>query len=148
MDVLLYKRGMAWKSAWPPRGRGGLVAAGAMALILALTLAMAAPAHAAGTVTCSYTFVAWPGGFSANVSIANNGPAISGWTVRWTFGSPTTNIQAWSAIMSERNALEVSATNMSWNGVIPTGTVTSFGWSARAVSTAAPANLTINGIAC
>jgi hypothetical protein len=143
-DGLLYKRGMSWRSAWPGRIRARLVVMGAAALLMA----MVTPAHAAATVTCTYTFVTWPGGFSANVSIANNGPAINGWTVRWTFASPTTNIQAWSAIISERDAVQVSATNMSWNGLIPTGKVLSFGWSAAAITTAAPTDVTINGAAC
>jgi Cellulose binding domain len=37
---------------------------------------------------------------------------------------------------------------MSWNGLIPTGQVISFGWTAGARSTAAPTDLTINGTAC
>ncbi len=115
---------------------------------MVLVAAMAGPASAAPAVTCSYSFSAWNGGFTANVDIANNGPTINGWTMRWTFGSPTTNIQAWSSIISENSAFEVVATNMSYNGVIPAGTVRSFGWTATAASTTAPASLTINGTAC
>ncbi|NUR57735.1 MAG: hypothetical protein HOV87_03390 [Catenulispora sp.] len=119
-----------------------------VATVLAST-AVIAPARAASNVSCTYRLLAaWPGGFSADVSIANGGPTIDGWTVRWTFADATTVIQTWNSDLSELDARVVTATNRAWNRFIPTGTVTSFGWTAQAVSTAVPTDLSVNGLRC
>jgi len=110
---------------------------------------MAGPAVAQTPVTCTYTVSStWNGGFVANVDITNNGPAISGWTLRWTFTTPTADIQGWAAVITEQPGNQATATNMSWNGSIVTGETTAFGWSASAISTSVPADLTINGEPC
>ena len=111
--------------------------------------AMIAPARAASDVSCTYRLLAvWPGGFSADVSIANNGPAIDGWTVRWTFADATTVVQTWNSELSELDSRAVIATNRAWNRLIPTGTVTSFGWTALAAATAVPTDISVNGVGC
>lgn len=108
-----------------------------------------ASAAAASPVTCTYTVTAWSGGFTANVQIADNGPtAINGWTVRWTFAVPTTVVSGWSATITDTDGHDVVATNVSYNGVIGSGQSMSFGWSAEAVSTDVPTDLTINGVPC
>jgi cellulase/cellobiase CelA1 len=112
-------------------------------------VAVVRPAAADTPVICTYTVISsWNGGFSASVDITNNGPAINGWTLRWTFTTPTSNVHGWSAVITEQAANRVTATNMSWNGTIAAGQKASFGWSAAAVSTGVPANLTINGSPC
>lgn len=136
---------MTGVSARLMRGRGWSVV---VATVLAST-ALAAPARAASNVSCTYRLLAaWSGGFSAEVSIANNGPAIDGWTVRWTFADATTVTQTWNSDLSEPDSRAVAAANRAWNRVIPTGTVTSFGWTALAVSTAVPTDLSVNGAGC
>jgi len=116
---------------------------------LAGTVGIAVPAEAGESpISCTYTVNAsWPGGFFANLAIANAGPAVNGWTVRWTFADPTTDINGWSArITLQDNA--VTATNMSWNGTIGTGQVVTFGWSATAAKTTVPTDITVNGTPC
>ena len=136
---------MTGVSARVVRGRGWSVV---VATVLASTV-MVAPARAASNVSCTYRLLAvWSGGFSADVSIANSGPTIDGWTVRWTFADATTVIQNWNSDLSEPDSRAVTATNRAWNRVIPTGTVTSFGWTAQAVSTAVPTDLSVNGVGC
>lgn len=132
----MYKAAMTWK--W-------LTAAAALA-----PLAVACPAAAdTAAVTCTYTVSSsWSGGFVANVDITNNGPAISGWTLRWTFTTPTANIQGWSAVITEQAGNLATATNMPWNGTIATGQTTAFGWSATSISAGVPTDLTINGQSC
>ena len=126
-------------------GRGwSVVAAAALA-----STAVSAPARAASDVTCTYSlFAVWSGGFTADVSIANNGPPINGWTVRWTFADSTTVVESWNSFLSERDSRAAVATNRPWNGVIPTGTVTSFGWTAKATSTTVPTDMSVNGVGC
>jgi endoglucanase len=135
---------MAWKFIQFAHWRVGLTAA---ATLISLT-AVVRPATADTGVTCTYTVIgSWAGGFTANVDITNNGPAINGWTLRWTFRTPTSLGTVWSSVITEQGN-QATATNMSWNGAIPPGFTTAFGWSARAVSTAVPTDLTINGQSC
>jgi Cellulose binding domain len=119
----------------------------AAATLISLT-AVAPPATADTGVTCRYTLTSWNGGFMANVDITNNGPAINGWTMQWTFPTPTSLLSVWSAVITEQDGGRAVATNVSWDATIPTGQVTSFGWSASAVSTGIPGDLTINGVPC
>lgn len=117
------------------------------ATLISLT-AVTRPATAETAVTCTYTVnSAWTGGFIATVDITNDGPVINGWTVRWTFVTPTSDVWAWSAVITQDGS-QVTATNMSWNGTIVTGQTISFAWSAAAQSTGVPTDLTINGEAC
>jgi hypothetical protein len=111
--------------------------------------AVARPATAGTTVTCTYTVNAsWQGGFVASVDITNNGPAINGWTLQWTFTTPTSGIAAWQAVITEQSGNRATATNVPFNGTLGTGFTTSFGWSASAAITGVPKDLTINGKPC
>jgi len=111
--------------------------------------AVARPATAGTTVTCAYTVnSSWIGGFTASVSITNNGPAISGWTLGWTFTTPTADVHGWAAVITEQPGNRATATNVSWNSTIPAASTLSFGWSAAAISTGVPTDLTINGNPC
>jgi cellulase/cellobiase CelA1 len=138
--TLIYKAVMAWKFIRFVYWRVWLIA---VATLIPLT-AVARPATADTAVTCTYTVSnSWNGGFTANVDIANNGPAINGWTLRWTFTTPTAHVQGWSAIITEQDGNRATATNLSWNGTILTGQTASFGWSATAVSTGVPRSISM-----
>jgi cellulose binding protein with CBM2 domain len=119
-----------------------------LAAALALALLPAAPAHAAPAISCDYRFSAWSNGFMADLYITNHGPDITGWTARWTFNEPTTNITVWQANLSVRDGREAIATNAVYNGLIRNGQTLSFGWSATAASTSRPADITVNGTPC
>jgi hypothetical protein len=114
----------------------------------ALVATPTTPAHAQAALTCQYTFFAWSTGFSANLTIFNGGPTLSGWTARWSVPVPTTLGGVWLADMSQSGPLHLVATNLSWNATIPTGRATTFGWTASATSATRPTDITINGIAC
>jgi hypothetical protein len=132
-------------------GRYARTAAAGLAAAALTAVITAGPASAAGTspVTCAYTFSQWSGGFAANIQITNNGPAaINGWTLRWTFAVPTAVTAGWSATITDTDGHDVSATNFVYNGVIGSGASASFGWSAEAVSTSAPTDMTLNGMPC
>jgi hypothetical protein len=118
------------------------------AVIALLATTTATPAHADPAFTCTYSFLAWHGGFSADLDIANNGPMVDGWTAHLTFPSATAGLQAWQAIMSQNTPYDATATNMSWNAQIPAGRVVSFGWTATAATTGPPAAMSVNGVAC
>jgi len=130
---------------------GRFVAVSAAGGLLLAALA-SAPARAVttSTVTCAYTIQnVWLGGFSADIEIANHGPAaVNGWTVRWTFNEYTTEISTWQSSLSAPDGLHATATNASYNGTIPSGYATSFGWTGRSIKASVPTDLTVNGVAC
>lgn len=113
-----------------------------------------APAQAVAStgpaVTCTYTIQSvWHGGFVADIKINNNGlTAINGWTLQWTFSDYTTDITAWQSTLSAPDGVHATAANVSYNATIPSGYSVLLGWSARALSTAVPSDLSINGVAC
>jgi cellulase/cellobiase CelA1 len=114
---------------------------------LMVLAATATSAPAAGPVTCHYTASTWPTGFSADVRIANHGPAIDGWTVELTFRAPTTLGAAWLARMSQPDTLRMTAENLTFNAGIPTGGSVTFGWTATAAVHEVP-TMTVNGVPC
>ncbi|HEU5356817.1 MAG TPA: cellulose binding domain-containing protein [Actinocrinis sp.] len=132
-----------------PGGRFIAVPAAGCLLVAAMA---GAPARAAttATVTCTYIIQnTWYGGFSADIKITNTGPvAINGWTVRWTFNEYTTDISTWQSNLSAPDGLHATATNASYNGTIPSGYATSFGWTGRSTSVSVPTDLSVNGVAC
>jgi hypothetical protein len=119
-----------------------------------LPLAAPAPAPAAepaagtGSFSCDYWFVTWDGGFVADLTITNHGPAVNGWTARWTMRTATGNLGAWSARMELPDPYTMTAANMSYNAVIGSGRSVRFGWTASAAGTETPADITVNGTPC
>jgi hypothetical protein len=119
------------------------------ALLVAVPFAVPAPASAAAVdVSCEYWFVTWDGGFVADLTITNHGPAINGWTARWTLRTATGNLSAWQATMEQPSPFAMTATNLRYNAIIDTGRSVRFGWTASAAATEAPADITVNGVAC
>jgi hypothetical protein len=103
------------------------------------------------TGTCHVTYVPneWPGGFTANLTIANTGTtAINGWTLKFSFPGDQKVTNAWSATVTQ-SGTAVTATNVSYNGSIPPGANTTFGFQGTwASSDASPTAFTLNGTAC
>lgn len=135
-------------------GRRSFAVSAVGGLLVAAALGTPMPsAEAASTdpaVTCTYTIQnVWYGGFTADIKITNNGPtAVNGWTVRWTFNEYTSGISAWQSVLSAPDGVHATATNVSYNGTIPSGYSTSFGWNGRSFSTSVPTDLSVNGAAC
>ena len=97
----------------------------------------------------TYTPNQWQGGFTANVTIANNGSsAINGWTLAFTFPGDQKITNAWNGVASQSGE-NVTITNESYNATIAASGSTSLGfqgtWSA---SDAAPTAFTVNGSVC
>jgi hypothetical protein len=129
-------------------GLTGIAAATAVAVAATVTPAGAsAPVTVTPTVTCTYRLQAWPGGFTADIDIANSGPTITGWVVHWTVDAPTTLGGVWLAQMVQK-ASDMYASNVAFNAVIPAGRVTTFGWNATSAVATVPTDLTINGQPC
>ncbi|GAB7041976.1 MULTISPECIES: endo-1,4-beta-xylanase [Catenuloplanes] len=102
-----------------------------------------------GGCAVTYGVNQWNTGFTANVTVRNaGGSAINGWTLRWAYTGGQTVTQSWSSSVTQSGA-EVTATNAAWNGSIPVGGSTSFGFNGtHGGANPAPTAFTLNGAAC
>lgn len=91
----------------------------------------------------------WPGGFTANVTIANTGStAINGWTLAFTFPGDQKITNTWSGTATQ-NGAAVSITNVSYNAQIPANGSTSLGFQGTWTnSDASPTSFSVNGATC
>jgi len=120
--------------------------------------AVVVSAYGAVTVTsaqaatgCNVTYAissSWPGGFGASVTINNFGDAVSSWRVTWNFGAGQTIQQLWNGTPSQSGS-QVTVTNAPYNGSIPSGGTTSFGFNGSwNGSNPVPTAFTFNGVPC
>jgi hypothetical protein len=111
---------------------------------------IAAPASAA-TPACQVTYTVssqWSTGFGANVTIVNNGAAVSSWTFGFAFPSGQSVTQGWNGTWSQSGA-NVTVTNASWNGSVPAGGSVQVGFNgAYSGTNTNPTAFTFNGVAC
>ncbi|MEV0397320.1 cellulase family glycosylhydrolase [Polymorphospora rubra] len=78
--------------------------------------------------TATYTVAGqWPGGFQGDVKVTAGSAAIAGWTVSWTFGNGQSVSQSWSANITSSGSA-VTARNVAYNGSLPAGGTTNFGF--------------------
>ena len=97
----------------------------------------------------SYTPNSWTGGFTANVTVTNNGTAtINGWTLTFTFPGDQKITNAWNATAAQSGE-SVSLKNVSYNATIsPGGSQTAGFQGTYAASNAAPTSFALNGATC
>ncbi|MEJ2851867.1 MULTISPECIES: endo-1,4-beta-xylanase [unclassified Saccharothrix] len=70
----------------------------------------------------------WNGGFQGEVVVRNNSStALSGWTVKWTFGAGQKVTNLWNGKLTT-SGQDVSVRNESYNGSVGAGGSTSFGF--------------------
>ncbi|MCO8271189.1 glycoside hydrolase family 6 protein [Actinoplanes sp. TRM 88003] len=127
----------------------GLTAAAAVSLVSGLGVFAATSASAAAGCRVDYTANSWSTGFTGNVSVTNLGDPISGgWRLTWTFPGNQQITQGWSATITQSGA-NVTATNPSWAGSLPTNGNATFGFNANYSGTnTSPATFSLNGTAC
>ncbi|MFD5582919.1 glycoside hydrolase family 6 protein [Streptomyces sp. NPDC127063] len=130
----------------------------ALIAALALTAGSGAAALSAGTAgaaaaaaPCTVDYKVsnqWGTGFTAAVTVTNNGAARTGWSLKWTYGGDQKVSNAWNAKVTQSGAA-VTAANESYNGSLPTGGSASFGFQATySGSNAVPATFTLDGVTC
>ncbi|MEJ3745883.1 endo-1,4-beta-xylanase [Actinomycetes bacterium KLBMP 9797] len=98
------------------------------------------------TGACAATYQVtgqWNGGFQASVTVRNTSPStINAWTVSWTFGAGQTVTNLWNGTVSTSGST-VTVRPASYNGVVPSGGSTSFGFLGSWTGTnPAPTNIT------
>ncbi|WP_031025502.1 glycoside hydrolase family 6 protein [Streptomyces sp. NRRL WC-3725] len=90
----------------------------------------------------------WDTGFTAAVTITNNGAAKSAWTLKWSYGGTQKVTSGWNAKISQ-SGTAVTAANESYNGALATGGTVSFGFNGTFSGTnSVPATFTLDGVAC
>ncbi len=90
----------------------------------------------------------WDTGFTAAVTITNNGAAKSSWSLKWSYGGTQKVTSGWNAKISQ-SGTAVTAANESYNGALATGGTVSFGFNGTFSGTnSVPATFTLDGVAC
>lgn len=102
-----------------------------------------------GTCRVTYAKSEWPGGMSANVTIANTGSTpVNGWRLTFAFPGDTRVGNTWNATVTQ-NGTAVTATNADYNGTIPAGGSQSFGFTGSwSGNNANPTTFALNGSSC
>jgi len=145
-----WRAATAWAAA-TTLAAGGLVTAGVVAANAATAEPGqgAAPAAAAPVCQVAYTVNSdWGSGFSIAITITNNGPAITSWTLGYAYAGNQTLAQGWSGTWSQ-SGKNITVTNASWNGSLATGAATQIGANFSYTGTnTAPTAFTLNGNTC
>jgi hypothetical protein len=95
------------------------------------TVPSGAACHATARVVNS-----WPGGFQAEVSVANTGTSpLAGWTVTGPLAAGQTVTQSWNAAVTTDGGT-ITARNLAYNGGVPGGAATTYGYVAGGPATA------------
>jgi endoglucanase len=129
-----------------------LLAAGTV-LVLCLAGATAVTAARAGAASpaCTVNYSignSWSGGFQAGITITNNGPAITSWTLAFAFPNDQQVTNGWNGTFTQNGQVLV-VTSESYNGALGTGASTTIGFtgSVSAIDDV-PSYFTVNGYAC
>jgi hypothetical protein len=122
------------------------------AIILTLGgAAVSAPGAVAATSTCTVAYSignSWAGGFQAGVTITNDGPAISNWTLAFAFPNDQQVTNGWNGTFSQ-NGQVLQVASASYNGALATGASATIGLTGTVGATnAVPTYFTVNGRAC
>ncbi|MGX7674890.1 glycoside hydrolase family 6 protein [Plantactinospora sp. DSM 117369] len=108
------------------------------------------PSTPPADTSCRVTWTAnsWTGGFTAEIRVTNNGPAVNGWTLTFTVGANVRYSNGWNGVWSQSGS-QISVGNVAWNGSLPTGGTTSVGFQGTYSGTlATPTGYALNGNAC
>ncbi|MEW1583822.1 cellulose binding domain-containing protein [Micromonospora vinacea] len=101
------------------------------------------PTGEPGTCTATYrTLNAWPGGFQAEVTVANNSTTpLNGWTVGLTLASGQAISSLWSGTNTGTTG-SVTVRNAAYNGTVAPNASTTFGFTATGNGATAPGSVT------
>ncbi|MFC0436929.1 cellulose binding domain-containing protein [Kutzneria buriramensis] len=87
------------------------------------------PRPAATAASCQVAYAVtsdWGSGFGVSITITNTGPAISSWTLQYSYSGNQKVQQGWNGTWS-RSGAQVTVTYASWNGALDTGASTKIG---------------------
>src|SRR5690606_41366044 len=115
---------------------------------LALGLAASGNALAQGACSTSDAVASsWGSGAQIDLSVTNNGPAIDGWELCWTFSGGETIANLWNGQVTTSGS-SVCVTDAGSNAALPSNGSVSFGFNINGAASQAPVNFTLNGASC
>jgi endo-1,4-beta-xylanase len=127
------------------------ILAATTATVATVGMAIVYPLTAQAAVACQVSYTVqnqWPGGFTANVNVNNLGDPLTSWSLVWSFGAGQGIAQIWNAAYTASGA-QITATNLSYNGSVPTNGSVSFGFNGSwSGSNPVPTSFTLNGTVC
>ena len=140
-----------------PRVSAALAALCSTALVVAAaTAAFAAgdkPAVAAASSApaCSIDYAVngdWGTGFQVVITVTDEGPALTGWTLQYSYSGAETLANGWNAAWSQSGE-QVTAVSKSYDGTLAPGGSTGIGANFKLSGPLdTPTAFTLNGIAC
>lgn len=130
-------------------GALALMAAGAGGAAAAVPADVGTNAVAAIPCTVDYKVQnQWDTGFTAAVTVTNNGAAKSSWAVKWSYAGNQKVTSGWNAKITQ-SGTAVTAANETYNGTLATGSSVSFGFNGSYSGTnALPTAFTLDGVTC
>ncbi|WP_243716983.1 glycoside hydrolase family 48 protein [Actinomadura darangshiensis] len=134
------RRRQRWRAA---------TAAGATLTLLCGGLGVMAPAHAAAAA-CKvvYKKTDWGSGFTASIDITNQGDALDGWKLAYSYAGNQKLSSGWSGKWSQ-SGQQVTVENENWNRTLAGGTSVSVGGQFTYSGTNAdPTAFSLNGTPC
>jgi hypothetical protein len=131
------------------RRRVAMIAAGTL-IVGGLATIPVGPAYAATACNVVYATNDWSGGFTASVTLQNLGDPLTNWSLGFAFPGNQRVTQGWSANWTQAaGSNQVTATNLSWNGAVPTNASINIGFNASFSGTnTKPTAFTVNGVPC
>jgi peptidoglycan/xylan/chitin deacetylase (PgdA/CDA1 family) len=105
--------------------------------------------QASASCNVAYSVVSqWNTGFQGDVELTNEGAALTGWTLTWTFPAGQILTQAWSGPATQSGAT-VTAKNAAFAPTLGTGDTVDIGFIASLSQTnTAPTAFALNGATC
>lgn len=126
---------------------GAICAAGSLVAGTGTVLG-ARPARAAVACEVGYTTNDWGTGFTAAVTITNRGPAVTGWTLTYSYTGNQRLTGGWNGRWTQ-SGTTVTVANESWNAALATGASVQAGAQfSYSGANAAPTAFALNGTAC
>ncbi|GAA2154886.1 cellulase family glycosylhydrolase [Actinomadura napierensis] len=138
-----------------PRTAAKASLTGALCLAGALTAGAGAdavlgarPAHAAVACQVDYAKNDWGTGFTASLTVTNEGPALTGWKLQYSYAGDQKLSSGWSGVWSQ-SGKQVTVDHQSWNGSVASGGTLQVGANfTYSGANADPTAFTFNGTAC
>ncbi|MFF4234703.1 glycoside hydrolase family 48 protein [Actinomadura geliboluensis] len=124
-------------------------AVGATLTLLCSGLGVLAPAHAAAAA-CKVVYKKndWGSGFTTSIDITNQGDALNGWTLKYSYAGNQKLASGWSGKWSQ-SGQDVTVQNESWNGALASGATVNIGAQFTYSGTNTdPTSFTLNGTPC
>lgn len=118
---------------------------------LSESLTLTTPTQAVPACSVRYRVVTqWPGGYQAEVAVANGGPAaVDGWTLTWTLSAGQRIGSIWGAELVGVVDGVATVRNAGYTARIPAGGSVTFGMTGTgSAGDAPPSDFRLNGAAC